>query len=146
MSNFLSQHPGGELAILTFTGKDASAEFDMMYPPDVIEKYASDAVIGAIGTGSESASVPAAGVSAATPVAASFGGGPRVKDYAEANKNRNDRMDGHGKVSLCIIGPFIYMVLNFMKEIIFTIFGQNNIVLTNHRVGLSRSAISSSSL
>ena len=72
---------------------------------------------------------------------ASFGGGPRVKDYAKANKKRNDRMDGYGKVSLCIIGPFIYMVLNFMKEIIFTFFGQKNIVLTKYRVGLSRSAI-----
>ena len=26
---FLSRHPGGELAILTFAGKDATAEFDM---------------------------------------------------------------------------------------------------------------------
>ena len=90
VSNFLSQHPGGELAILTFAGKDASAEFDMIQPPDVNEKHAPDAVIGAIGTGGESASVPAAGVSAAVPVAASCGGGPRVKDYAKANKSRND--------------------------------------------------------
>merc|ERR1712136_679004 len=141
VSNFLLQHPGGELAILTFAGKDATAEFDMIPPPDVIEKYAPDAVIGAIGTGGESASVPAAGVSAVTPVAASVVGGSRAKDYTKANKNRNDRMDGYGKVSYPIIGPFIYMVLNFMKEIIFTIFGQKNIVLTNDRVGLSRSAI-----
>merc|ERR1712136_502252 len=48
---------------------------------------------------------------------------------------------GYGKVSVPIIGPFTYMVLNFMKEILFTIFGQKNIVLTNDRVGLSRSAI-----
>merc|ERR1712012_791200 len=116
VSNFLSQHPGGEMGILTFAGKDASAEFDMIHPPDVIEKYAPDAVIGAIGTGGEPASVPATGVSAAAPVAASVGGGARVKDYAKANKNRNDRMDGYGKVSLPIIGPFIYMVLNFMKN------------------------------
>merc|ERR1712012_1473005 len=141
VANFLSQHPGGELAILTFAGKDASAEFDMIHPPDVIEKYAPDAVIGAVGTGGEPASVPAAGVSAAAPVAAAVSGGSRLKDYAKANKNRNDRMDGYGKVSVPIIGPFTYMVLNFMKEILFTIFGQKNIVLTNDRVGLSRSAI-----
>merc|ERR1719401_891106 len=49
VSNFLSQHPGGELAILTFAGKDATAEFDMIHPPDVIEKYAPDSVIGALG-------------------------------------------------------------------------------------------------
>merc|ERR1711972_54138 len=46
VSNFLSQHPGGELAILTFAGKDATEEFNMIHPPDVIGKYAPDAVIG----------------------------------------------------------------------------------------------------
>ena len=34
---FLSQHPGSELAILTFAGKDATAEFDMIHPPDVVK-------------------------------------------------------------------------------------------------------------
>merc|ERR1712241_805248 len=51
VTNFLSQHPGGELAILTFAGKDASAEFDMIHPPDVIEKYAPDAIIGKLDEG-----------------------------------------------------------------------------------------------
>ena len=35
----------GELAILTFAGKDAATEFDMIYPPVVVEKYAPDAII-----------------------------------------------------------------------------------------------------
>merc|ERR1719229_44795 len=51
VTTFLSQHPGGELAILTFAGKDASEEFDMIHPPDVIEKYAPDAIIGMVGSG-----------------------------------------------------------------------------------------------
>merc|ERR1719181_667046 len=51
VTNFLSQHPGGELAILTFAGKDATEEFDMIHPPDVIPKYAPDAIIGALGGG-----------------------------------------------------------------------------------------------
>merc|ERR1712226_909558 len=38
-------------------------------------------------------------------------------------------------------GALCYMVLGFMKEIIFTIFGQKNITLTNDRVGLTRSAM-----
>merc|ERR1719403_747477 len=50
VTSFLSQHPGGELAILTFAGKDATAEFDMIHPPDVVGKYAPDAIIGAVGT------------------------------------------------------------------------------------------------
>merc|ERR1719444_708758 len=51
VTNFLSDHPGGELAILTFAGKDASEEFNMIHPPDVIPKYAPDSVIGVIGGG-----------------------------------------------------------------------------------------------
>ena len=53
VSNFLSKHPGCELAILTLAGKDATAKFDMIHPPDVVEKYAPDAVIGAPGDGGE---------------------------------------------------------------------------------------------
>merc|ERR1719262_795553 len=51
VTNFLKDHPGGELAILTFAGKDASEEFNMIHPPDVIPKYAPDAIIGMLGEG-----------------------------------------------------------------------------------------------
>merc|ERR1712091_597543 len=47
---------------------------------------------------------------------------------------------GEGKIHGCI-GSIAYMVLGFLKEIIFTIFGQKNFVLTNDRVGLTRSAM-----
>merc|ERR1739848_254476 len=53
VTRFLSQHPGGELAILTFAGKDATEEFNMIHPPDVIGKYAPDAVIGVLGGGGD---------------------------------------------------------------------------------------------
>merc|ERR1719191_2036940 len=56
VTNFLSSHPGGELAIVTFAGKDATEEFNMIHPPDVIPKYAPDAIIGVVGEG-----VPAGG-------------------------------------------------------------------------------------
>ncbi|CAE7842186.1 CYB2, partial [Symbiodinium necroappetens] len=46
VTSFLSEHPGGELAILTFAGKDATEEFNMIHPPDVIGKYAPDSIIG----------------------------------------------------------------------------------------------------
>merc|ERR1712054_615209 len=49
VTNFLKDHPGGELAILTFGGKDATEEFNMIHPPDVIGKYAPDACIGMLG-------------------------------------------------------------------------------------------------
>merc|ERR1719285_121891 len=51
VTKFLGEHPGGERAILTFAGKDATEEFNMIHPPDVIPKYAPDAVIGMIGGG-----------------------------------------------------------------------------------------------
>merc|ERR1740127_260275 len=51
VTKFLGEHPGGELAILTFGGKDATEEFNMIHPPDVIGKYAPDAVIGMLGEG-----------------------------------------------------------------------------------------------
>merc|ERR1712132_11536 len=35
----------------------------------------------------------------------------------------------------------MYMVLGFMKEIVFTIFGQKNFMITNDRLGLTRSAM-----
>merc|ERR1719492_542415 len=65
VSNFLGQHPGGELAILTFAGKDATEEFNMIHPPDVIPKYAPDAIIGKVGTGAKPKAAPAAGAAAA---------------------------------------------------------------------------------
>merc|ERR1719203_748801 len=73
VTNFLSEHPGGELAILTFAGRDASEEFNMIHPPDVIPKYAPDAVIGVLGApgGGEAAAVaaaPAASGGAAAPL------------------------------------------------------------------------------
>ena len=51
--NFLSQHQGGESAILTPAGKDATAEFDMIHHPTWLKKYAPDAVIGTLGDGGE---------------------------------------------------------------------------------------------
>merc|ERR1719386_60397 len=52
VTDFLKDHPGGELAILTFAGKDATEEFDMIHPPDVIGKYLpKDKVLGPVGGG-----------------------------------------------------------------------------------------------
>ena len=48
VSNLLSLHPGGKLAILTFGGKDAAADFSMIHPPDVVEKYFPDAIFGVL--------------------------------------------------------------------------------------------------
>jgi len=141
VTNFLGEHPGGELSILTFAGKDATEEFNMIHPADVIEKYAPDCVIGSLGAAS--AGAPAA-------VAASAGGGAaaplldhshgKARDWSKCDKNRKMRMEGEGKIPGWI-GALCYMVLGFMKEIIFTIVPQKNITLSNDRIGLTRSAM-----
>jgi len=48
VTDFLKDHPGGKKAILLFAGKDASDEFNMLHKPDVIEKYAPEAVVGVV--------------------------------------------------------------------------------------------------
>merc|ERR1719343_750603 len=80
VTKFLGEHPGGELAILTFAGKDATEEFNMIHPPDVIPKYAPDAVIGALGAGKpkkEKKAKPAKGGGLAAPLLDK--GGHKVK-------------------------------------------------------------------
>merc|ERR1719217_1294153 len=63
VTTFLKDHPGGELAILTFAGKDATEEFDMIHPPDVIDKYLDKkSVLGSVG--GAAAAAPAAGSAA----------------------------------------------------------------------------------
>jgi len=46
VTKFLPDHPGGKKPILIFAGRDASAEFNMLHKPDVVEKYAPDSIIG----------------------------------------------------------------------------------------------------
>jgi hypothetical protein len=107
----------------------------MIHPPDVVPKYAPDAIIGKVGTGAAAPAAPAAPAAAAAQSK-----GSKTRDYAMKNKNRASRMEKEGKIS-GLFGALCYMVLGFMKEIIFTIFPQKNITLTNDRIGLSRSAM-----
>merc|ERR1712087_921370 len=139
VTKFLGEHPGGELAILTFAGKDATEEFNMIHPPDVIPKYAPDSIIGKLGTGGGGGggapAAAAAGGGAAAPLLAKKG-----KDWGKNEKNRKARMEGEGKIPGWF-GAICYTVLGFMKEILFTIVPQKNLVMTNDRIGLTRSAM-----
>jgi cytochrome b involved in lipid metabolism len=46
VTSFLADHPGGKGAIMLYAGKDATAEFNMLHKPDVVEKYAPQCIIG----------------------------------------------------------------------------------------------------
>lgn len=48
VTNFLSDHPGGKMAIMTFAGRDATEEFNMLHEPNTIEKYAPEVLIGTV--------------------------------------------------------------------------------------------------
>jgi len=135
VTSFLGDHPGGELAILTFAGKDATEEFDMIHPPDVVGKYAPDAIIGVVGT----APVGAA-VSAAPPSVSKAKGAQKTRNYQKADNNKKIRMAGEGKIKGWV-GAVLYMALGFMLELVYTIFGQKNLQFTKDRVGLTRSAM-----
>ncbi|CAE7613769.1 osm1 [Symbiodinium sp. CCMP2592] len=139
VTSFLSEHPGGELAILTFAGKDATEEFNMIHPPDVIGKYAPDSIIGKVGSGAPAPAAEAAtGGGLGAPLLDKSG--QKAKDWSRHEKNRELRMKGEGRIPGWI-GAVFYMVLGFMKEILFTIVPQSNVTITGDRVGLTRSAM-----
>merc|ERR1719401_2987980 len=149
VTKFLSEHPGGELAILTFAGRDASEEFNMIHPPDVIPKYAPDAVIGVVG------------VAGAAPAAAAGGGGakaPAQKDkgslianhqaWGHLDGSSNWRLEGAddnpGAFLINVAAYFNatwYLLVSVLYEVCATIFSAPNLKLSNDRLGLTRSAI-----
>jgi hypothetical protein len=120
VTNFLKDHPGGVLAIITFAGKDATAEFDMIHPPDVIEKYLDPAATKGVVAGSALAA--AAGGGAA-------GGGAAAK----VGKGKDDGKiwgDYPHQTHVSWITAIYFMVMAFLKEIVFTIFSTIPIKVT----------------
>ena len=48
VSQFLSIHPGGESIILTVGGCDATAYFDELHRPEVLQEVGDDYIIGEV--------------------------------------------------------------------------------------------------
>ena len=141
VSNFLSQHPDGELAILTFAGKDATAEFDMIHPPHVVEKYAPDAIIGMAGS-DKAKKVKGTGKSA--PVATDKG--DAVANLDEQGDWRMEGFDDTPRVTLLNVRSNVnacyYLVLNVFYEIWATINLQRRTSrFASDRTGLTRNAV-----
>merc|ERR1719486_287908 len=157
VTNFLSQHPGGELAILTFAGKDATEEFNMIHPPDVIPKYAPDAIIGVVGAAApkkekkekKAKKGKKGGAEAPAPVQkdkgdlhanhASWG------TYPGATNWRHECYDHTQGVFLVNVRGYFHafwsLWLAILYEVCATIFTAKNIKLSSDRTGLTRSAI-----
>merc|ERR1712038_1113002 len=148
VTKFLGEHPGGELAILTFAGKDATEEFDMIHPPDVIGKYAPDAVIGVVGTAAQVAA--ASGGAAAAAPAAKDKGDLLANHHAwgHLDGSENWRLEGlveNPGVLLVNVAAYFnatwYLLLAVLYEVCATIFTVPNFKISNDRMGLTRSAI-----
>jgi cytochrome b involved in lipid metabolism len=117
VTNFLGDHPGGELAILTFAGKDASAEFDMIHPPDVIEKYLDPAAHVGVIKGSAAA--------AAAMESGGGGGGGAGAALLGVGKGRDDAKnwgDYPHQTQWSWFSAIWLMVVAFLKEVLLTIF------------------------
>eukprot|EP00413_Alexandrium_margalefii_P011781 CAMPEP_0204529988 /NCGR_PEP_ID=MMETSP0661-20131031/10366_1 /ASSEMBLY_ACC=CAM_ASM_000606 /TAXON_ID=109239 /ORGANISM="Alexandrium margalefi, Strain AMGDE01CS-322" /LENGTH=1076 /DNA_ID=CAMNT_0051536043 /DNA_START=60 /DNA_END=3290 /DNA_ORIENTATION=- len=158
VTSFLSQHPGGELAILTFAGKDATAEFDMIHPPDVVSKYAPDAIIGMVGaagggapkkakaTGKGKSGGGAAAAPSKTKDAGSTIANHQAWGHLDGTENwRLAAADSNPGVFLINVKAYLFagwaLLLSVLYETCATIFTATNIKITNDRVGLTRSAI-----
>merc|ERR1712007_111780 len=141
----MGDHPGGELAIMTFAGKDATKEFDMIHPAGVVEKYAPYAVIGKLRSeGAEEGSA-----------IATAGGGSSIANHHAWGEydGHNWRMEGleHNPGALIInfdayIGATIHLLYAACGSVLRTIFSPRVFQGTftyNHsdKRALTRSAI-----
>jgi hypothetical protein len=148
VTSFLADHPGGELAILTFAGKDATEEFNMIHPPDVVGKYAPDAVIGVVGTGAPAAAAGGGGGAAPAPVSKDKGDFVANHHAWGQHGGENWRIEAYDENPGVLIVPVkayffaaIHLLLAILIETCKTIFVNKNFKISNDRVGLTRSAI-----
>ena len=49
VTSFVPKHPGGEIAIMAFAGKDASSEWNMIHKPDFLDIHVKDKIKGELG-------------------------------------------------------------------------------------------------
>merc|ERR1712013_40031 len=112
---------------------DATAEFDMIHPPDVVEKYAPDAVIGTVGAAKAKKAKVA---------------GAKTKDKGDVSANmhvwgdwRHDHPPGVVHETKGYVKTVYHLLMRMLYEVCATIFTAKNLKLTNDRVGLTRSAI-----
>merc|ERR1719160_438960 len=149
VSDFLKDHPGGELAILTFAGKDASEEFNMIHPPDVVGKYLDPSSIkGVLGEGGDAAGGVMGGESGGG------GGGPKADVINTAGDEMamlqaygkwREELDENPGVFLINIWSYCkaawHVIVALVLELVRTIFTVKNFKFNNDRTGLTRSAI-----
>jgi len=68
VTTFLSDHPGGQRAILMYAGKDATKEFQMLHTKNILNKYATNLYRGEISNTHQTTSAVARNQTAARPL------------------------------------------------------------------------------
>jgi len=126
-------------------------EFNMIHPPDVVPKYAPDAIIGVVGEAPAAGAVPAAmgGGGAPLPVEKDKGGvlaNHHAWGTLEGTPNwRYQLLDENPGVLLINFKAYFfagwYLILAILYEVCATIFSCKNIEISKDRLGLTRSAI-----
>jgi len=129
-------------------GKDATEEFNMIHPPDVIPKYAPDSIIGVVGVAGAAVAAPTGG---AAPVVVRKDKGDLLANHhawGHLDGTTNWRMQGlddNPGVLLVPVAAYItaawHLMLAVLWEVCATIFATNNFKVSNDRLGLTRSAI-----
>ncbi|KAF4727846.1 hypothetical protein FOZ62_030072, partial [Perkinsus olseni] len=140
VTDFLPEHPGGKLAIMTFAGKDASKEFNMIHPADVVEKYASDAILGPV---VEASAVAPAGASnnLAQPLLSDYSAKAAPAQWWGEERNTCDMHGPLGPSVWSYCAALCYFVWMFVLETLKTIFTVKNWKNISDKSGLTRSAI-----
>jgi len=143
VTSFLKDHPGGELAILTFAGKDATKEFDMIHPPNVVQKYAPHAIIGHIGSAAAGAPVaaPAAAGGAAAPLLANPNVGISGEHWWGEARNTRGEYGVWGPSIGSIFCTIYHLIVLFAVEVLSTIVCVKNWTVPHDKSGLTRSAV-----
>lgn len=117
----------------------------MIHPPDVIPKYAPDAIIGVVG---EASAAPAA-ARASAPARKDKGGAlANHHAWGQLDGSTNWRLEGaedNPGIFILNIGQYVmatwYLLLSIVWEVCATIFSVPNFKVSNDRMGLTRSAI-----
>ena len=142
VTKFLKDHPGGELAILTFAGKDATAEFNMIHPADVVKKYAPYAIIGNLASGTSSHVAAPVAQTLSAPLLAGAAGTPIAAEqwWGEARNTSSD-FGAFGPSVGSFLSALWSVVLLFALETLKTIFTVKNYSVIHDKSGSTRSAV-----
>ena len=116
-------------------------EFDMIHPPDVVEKYAPDAIIGVVGSG-KARNVKGSTKSVSLVATDKADGVANLEAWGDW---RMEALDDTPGVLLVNVRSYLNacncLILCIIDEICATIFSAKNFKISSDRTGFSRSAV-----